>query len=274
MATVRKAVVPAAGLGTRFLPASAAVPKEMLPLGARPSLEWILEEVLQAGVEEIVLVLSPDKGPIRRYFEGDPGLVASLEARGKTDAAASLRRARQIGSRIRTVMQHEPLGLGHAVGCAEAEVGDEPFLVLLGDAPVLGESPSKALCEVYRDHPGGGVLGVRTVPREKLSRYGIVGGETVDARITRLTAMVEKPEPNEAPGNLAINGRYLLSPDVFRYLREGKRGTGNEIQLTDAIAQLLSETDLYAYAYDGTRYDIGTPEGYVEAVNAFACARL
>lgn len=269
MERVRKAVIPAAGLGTRFLPASAGIPKEMLPLGNRPALEWIVEEALAAGVEEIVLVLSPDKAPIRRYFEGRPDLVDSLEAKGKTEAAAALRRVAELGRSIRVVEQVEPLGLGHAVGCAESAVGGEPFLVLLGDAPVLGPSASAELAACFGRQGGGGVLGVRRVPREILNRYGIVGAEPLGERDYRVTSMVEKPNPGEAPGDLAINGRYLLRPEVFDLLREGRRGKGNEIQLTDALQRLHGEAPFCACEFRATRYDIGGPVDYAEAVVAF-----
>ncbi|MFW5803411.1 MAG: UTP--glucose-1-phosphate uridylyltransferase, partial [Verrucomicrobiota bacterium] len=252
MPTVRKAVIPAAGLGTRFLPASAAVPKEMLPLGNRPALEWIIEEALEAGVTEIILVLSPDKAAVRRYFDGHPELIAELEQKGKTSAANALRRSADIGRHLRYVIQDSPQGLGHAVGCAEAAVNDEPFLILLGDAPILGDSPSAALCRVFEAHAGAGVLGVQRVPPEKIRDYGIVGGTPLDEHTTRLTAMVEKPDPADAPGNLAISGRYLLTPQIFDHLRRGERGKGNEIQLTDAMARLLHHDTLFAHTYAGT----------------------
>lgn len=269
MPTVRKAVIPAAGLGTRFLPASAAVPKEMLPLGNRPALEWIIEEALAAGITEVILVLSPDKAPIRRYFDGHPELIADLEKKGKTDAAKALRRSADIGRHLRYVIQDSPQGLGHAVGCAESAVNNEPFLILLGDAPILGDSPSAALCRVFEAHGGAGVLGVQRVPPKKIRHYGIVGGTPIDERTTRLTAMVEKPAPADAPGDLAISGRYLLTPQVFEHLRKGRRGKGNEIQLTDAMVHLLDDNPLFAHAYSGTRHDIGTPDGYARAVAAF-----
>lgn len=266
---VRKAVIPAAGLGTRFLPASAAVPKEMLPLGTRPSLEWIIEEALDAGIEQVILVLSPDKTPIRRYFDGDPKLIADLDRKGRTEAADALRRTVEIGRRLRYVTQESPQGLGHAVGCAESAVEGEPFLVLLGDAPIRGDSPSQALCRIFDERGGAGVLGVQKMPREKLQRYGIVGGVEVAERTLRVDAMVEKPSPEDAPGDLAISGRYLLTSAVFDHLREGRRGKGNEIQLTDAMARLLEDDVMFAYTYTGTRYDIGTPDGYAHAVAAY-----
>lgn len=234
-----KAIIPAAGLGTRFLPVTRVVPKEMLPIGSRPALELIVDEAKDAGADEVVVVISRGKELIRDYFAGDPS--------------------------VRFVYQEEQRGLGHAVLQAAEAVGDAdgPVLVLLGDALVAGGSPSRELVALSAAHGGASVIGLERVPIERVSRYGIVkteGGRIVD--------MVEKPAPSEAPSDLAIAGRYLLDAAVFGLLRTQTPGKGGEIQLTDAIRRMLAERSVYGCVYSGRRQDIGNPKGYFAALKA------
>jgi len=222
------------------------VPKEMLPIGARPALEVIVEEARAAGADEIVLVISPGKELIREYFKDDPSITFAY--------------------------QTEQKGLGHAVlQAADALAGEtEPVLVLLGDALVSGEAPSAAMAAISRAHGGASVVGLERVPRERISRYGIVAGTPEDDRVLRLTDLVEKPQPENAPSDLAIAGRYLLHPDIFALLASQTPGHGGEIQLTDSIRRLLAARPVYGYRYPGRRHDIGNPQGYLETLQAFA----
>lgn len=230
-----KAIIPAAGHGTRFLPVTRAVPKEMLPIGAKPALELIVEEARSAGADEIVLVISEGKELIRKYFEGQPG--------------------------IRFVYQKEQKGLGHAV--LQAEVDDD-VLILLGDALVIGCNASKEMAEVSRAHGGAAVIGCERVPKEKVSCYGIM---KLDG--DRIVDMVEKPSLEEAPSDIAVAGRYLLPAEIFGYLKTQTPGKGGEIQLTDAIKRMLAEREAYAYVFPGKRQDIGNPDGYYAALTAY-----
>jgi len=256
-----KALIPAAGHGTRFLPVTRVVPKEMLPVGAKPAIHLIVEEALQAGAEEVVVIISPEKEIIRRYFEGDPALAA----------------------KIRWAFQTEQKGLGHAVLQAAPVLSEEkePVLVLLGDALVAGEPPSAAMAAISREHGGASVVGLEEVPLERVSRYGIVKGEPVagtanvqqqaETRVYKLSDLVEKPSPEVAPSRLAIAGRYLLDPAVFGFLATQTPGVGGEIQLTDAIRRLLlSGRPVFGYRYPGCRHDIGNPAGYLKALNDFS----
>ena len=245
-----KALIPAAGHGTRFLPVTRAVPKEMLPIGAKPAIQLIVEEALAAGADEVVVVISPGKEIIRRYFEGDPDLAP----------------------RIRWACQPEQKGLGHAVlQAADLLAGEgEPVLTLLGDALVAGETPSAAMAELSREHGGASVVGLEEVPLERVSRYGIVKGAPAGERAYALSDLVEKPSPEAAPSRLAIAGRYLLDPAIFGLLASQAPGVGGEIQLTDAIRRLLAVKPVYGYRYPGRRHDIGNPAGYLETLKAFA----
>lgn len=245
-----KALIPAAGHGTRFLPVTRVVPKEMLPVGAKPAIQLIVEEALAAGADEVVIVVSPEKEIVRKYFDGDPALAA----------------------RIRWACQTEQRGLGHAVlqGAPLLAQEREPILVLLGDALVSGESPSAAMAAVSRAHGGASVVGLEEVPLEKVSRYGIVKGSQADERVWKLDDLVEKPAPETAPSRLAIAGRYLLDPAIFGLLATQTPGHGGEIQLTDSIRRLLAEKPVYGYRYPGRRHDIGNPAGYLETLNAFS----
>ena len=245
-----KALIPAAGHGTRFLPVTRVVPKEMLPVGAKPAIQLIVEEALAAGADEVVIVVSPEKEIVRKYFDGDAALA----------------------SRIRWAWQTEQRGLGHAVlqGAPLLAQEREPVLVLLGDALVSGEAPSAAMAAISRAHGGASVVGLEEVPLEKVSRYGIVKGTQVDERVWKLDDLVEKPAPEAAPSRLAIAGRYLLDPAIFDPLATQTPGHGGEIQLTDSIRRLLAEKSVYGYRYPGHRHDIGNPAGYLETLNAFS----
>ena len=246
-----KALIPAAGHGTRFLPVTRVVPKEMLPIGAKPAIQLIVEEAFAAGADEVVIVVSPEKEIIRRYFDGDPSLAA----------------------RIRWACQKEQKGLGHAVLQGASLLADEPepVLVLLGDALVSGEAPSASMADISRANGGASVVGLEEVPLEKVSRYGIVKGTQADERVWKLDDLVEKPAPEAAPSRLAIAGRYLLDPAIFGLLATQTPGHGGEIQLTDAIRRLLAQKPVYGYRYPGHRHDIGNPAGYLETLEAFAC---
>ena len=247
-----KALIPAAGHGTRFLPVTRVVPKEMLPVGAKPAIQLIVEEALDAGADEVVVVISPEKEIIRRYFDGDAGLAP----------------------RIRWAYQSEQKGLGHAVLQAAPILADsaDPVLVLLGDALVSGEAPSAAMAEISRANGGASVVGLEEVPLERVSRYGIVKGESRDGeggRVYAISDLVEKPSPESAPSRLAIAGRYLLDPAIFGLLETQAPGAGGEIQLTDAIRRLLADSQVFGYRYPGRRHDIGNPAGYLKCLNDF-----
>ena len=276
-----KALIPAAGYGTRFLPASKTIPKEMLPVGAKPAIQLIVEEALAAGADEVVIVTSPDKPSLRRHFEVDA--VWHARCAKKPEVDAELTHLEEIGRRLEWVFQLEQKGLGHAVlQAADLLRGEtEPVLVLLGDALVSGEAPSQAMAAISRACGGASVVGLEEVPLEKVSRYGIVAGEPVDtlgapaeavepARVLRLSDLVEKPQPEVAPSRLAIAGRYLLDPSIFELLASQTPGHGGEIQLTDSIRRLLGAKAVYGYRYPGRRHDIGNPAGYFETLQAFA----
>jgi len=270
-----KAVIPAAGYGTRFLPATKTVPKEMLPVGAKPALQVIVEEALAAGADEVIVVTSPDKPSLKRHFDPDP--VWRARCARKPEVDAELARLEELGARLRWAYQTEQKGLGHAVLQAAPflEGETEPVLILLGDALVTGEPPASAMRTVSQANGGCSVVGLERVPRERVSRYGIVQGafapapDGVQGDVFRLSDLVEKPEPEAAPSDLAIAGRYLLDPAVFALLAEQKPGFGGEIQLTDAIRRLLADHAVYGYRYPGTRHDIGNPAGYLAALRAF-----
>lgn len=272
-----KALIPAAGYGTRFLPATKTVPKEMLPIGAKPAIQLIVEEALGAGAEEVVIVTSPDKPSLKRHFDVDA--VWRARCAGKPAIDAELAHVEEIGRKITWAYQTEQKGLGHAVLQAAGLLAGEkePVLVLLGDALVSGEAPAKAMHELSVANGMASVIGLEKVPREKVSRYGIAAGEKVavpgglGGEAYRLSDLVEKPSIEEAPSDLAVAGRYLLSPEVFGLLKEQKPGHGGEIQLTDSIRRLMPGLPVFGYRYPGKRHDIGNPAGYYEALGAFIC---
>jgi UTP--glucose-1-phosphate uridylyltransferase len=270
-AKVKKAVIPAAGYGTRFLPATKAIPKEMAFILHKPALQWIVEEAVSAGVEEVIIVTSADKTAIQDHFRPRPALLQTLRQKNNAAAVAEMEALERLGERVRFVFQEEQLGLGHAILCAAEAVGDESFLVLLGDALIQSEVPcSRQLVQAHSDMDGASVIGLQTVPRERVHRYGIVAGEAVSPRLYQLTELVEKPSAEEAPSNLAIAGRYLLSAKIFEELRHTAPGKGGEIQLTDALQALVRKESVCGYVYEGRRLDIGNPHGYLEALLAYA----
>ena len=267
MTAVRTAILPAAGLATRFLPVSKAVPKELLPLGNKPVIHWIVDEAVAAGVEEIVMVISPDKTAIREYFSPAPALDDILQARGKSELLDELNRLLdRVGFTF--VTQHEPNGLGHAVLCGRDAVGDEPALVLLGDALITAEVPvARQLVAVF-EQVGNSVLGLEEVPDEKVMSRGIVAAETTSAGFLRINSVVEKPSVAEAPGNLAISGRYLLTPAVYGHLESALPRPDGEICLTSGIAGLIADESVYGCVFDGVRHDTGTSAGYLKLLNS------
>lgn len=261
---VRVAVFPVAGRGTRFLPATKASPKEMLPVVDKPLIQYAVEEAIAAGVTKLVFVTGASKRAIEDHFDTDPELERALTEGGKTDLLESIRNIIPPNVSCIYIRQGEPLGLGHAVLCARPAVGDEPFFVHLADDLIVGESACLAqLAAEHRRH-GSSVVAVEEVPHETTSSYGIVAvDETEDGQ--KLTRIVEKPAPKDAPSNLAVVGRYLLAPEIFDKLESTGRGAGGEIQLTDAISDLLSDAAVFAHPFGGDRYDCGSKLGYLQA---------
>ena len=265
---VRKAVIPAAGLGTRVLPATKAQPKEMLVIVDKPALQYLVEELVSAGIEEILIITGRNKGSIENHFDYSYELEKTLEEKGKKDLLKIVNNISEM-SNIYYVRQKRPLGLGHAISCAEAFVGDEPFVVLLGDDIIYtdsekGQKPvTKQLVDKYNELQGGTILGVQEVPHENVSKYGIIKPlKQIDEKTVAVEDFIEKPSIAEAPSNLAALGRYVLEPEVFSYLKRTKPGKGGEIQLTDAILAMKNDGEkLYAYNFDGLRYDTGDKFG-------------
>ena len=265
---IRKAVIPAAGLGTRVLPATKAQPKEMLVIVDKPALQYLVEELVSAGIEEILIITGRNKGSIENHFDYSYELEKTLEEKGKKDLLKIVNNISEM-SNIYYVRQKRPLGLGHAISCAEAFVGDEPFVVLLGDDIIYtdkdkGQSPvTKQLVEKYNELQGGTILGVQEVPHENVSKYGIIKPlKKIDEKTVAVEDFIEKPSVDEAPSNLAALGRYVLEPEIFSYLKNTKPGKGGEIQLTDAILAMKNNGEkLYAYNFDGLRYDTGDKFG-------------
>ena len=261
---VRKAVIPAAGLGTRFLPVTKAVPKELLPLFDKPLIQYAVEEAVSSGIEEIILVTSEDKEPLERYFQPHPQLEESLQGKVSPETLEEVERLGKL-ARVSFVRQEQPLGLGHAVLTAREQVGDEAFAVILPDDVVFHETPALAqMLKVYRRR-GGGVIAVEEVAPERVSSYGVIDPEPVAEGEYRIHGLVEKPPPGKAPSNLAIVGRYILPPAVFHALERTTPGAKGEIQLTDGLALLLESHQLFAYRLNGERHDGGTPMGLLKA---------
>ena len=267
MKSIRKAVIPAAGFGTRFLPATKAQPKEMLPIVDTPAIQYIVKESLDSGIEEILIITGRSKRAIEDHFDSSVELEELLQKQGKNKQLAMVKDLADI--KIHFIRQKSPRGLGDAVLCAKAFIGDEPFAVLLGDDIVYNpEKPClQQLMDCYEQHPGI-ILGAQFVPNEKVSSYGIVSGEPLADNLYRVHGLVEKPSVDKAPSNLAVLGRYILTPDIFDILENTKPGVGNEVQLTDALA--ASKTDTYALAYEGVRYDTGDKLGYLKATVEYA----
>jgi UTP--glucose-1-phosphate uridylyltransferase len=269
---VRKAVIPAAGLGTRFLPATKAVPKEMLPLIDTPSIQLVVEEAVRAGLTDILIITARGKGAIEDHFDRSPELEALLESRGKYDELKQIRELSDL-AQIHTVRQHEALGLGHAVAVAEAHVAGEPFAVLLGDDLIHPSVP--LLREMLRVHEryGRSVLAAQEVSRSEISAYGAIIPEMIEENLAKVRSVVEKPPADEAPSNLAAIGRYVFTPEIFDALRQTKPGHGGEIQLTDAINLLAQEQAVYAFTFEQGRYDAGNKLDYLKATVELAIER-
>ena len=263
---IRTAVFPVAGRGTRFLPATKASPKEMLPIVDKPLIQYAAEEALAAGATNLVFITGSSKRAIEDHFDSDAELEAALESQGKKDLLESLRGILPASASCIYIRQPSPLGLGHAVLCARPVVGHEPFFVHLADDLIDAEQPCLGqMADAFQERGGGSVLGVQTVDRRETDKYGIVAVEKLGERLSRVREIVEKPKPDKAPSNLAVVGRYLLSPTIFDKLETIGRGAGGEIQLTDGIAALLGQEEVYAYAFEGKRYDCGSKLGYLEA---------
>ena len=273
MQKIRKAVIPAAGYGTRFLPATKATPKEMLPIVDKPTIQYIVEEAVASGIEDILIISGHGKRAIEDHFDSAPALEAELQRKGKTDLLKMVQETADIN--IHYIRQRYMRGLGDAILCARSFMGDEPFAVLLGDDVVYNPArPAlRQLMDIY-ESTGGSVLGCQNVPDAKVSSYGIVAGTKTDnARLMRVSEMVEKPALSEAPSHMAVLGRYIIKPQVFDILAQTKPGKGNEIQLTDALKVLAAEDAVYAYDFEGQRYDLGDKLGFLKATVEFALRR-
>lgn len=261
---VRKAVIPAAGLGTRFLPATKSVPKELLPIVDTPTLQMIVQEIVDSGIETVILITGKGKTALEDHFDLSLELERKLESEGKFDLADKLKKASSL-ARFVTVRQSQPRGLGDAVLCAREVVGNEPFVVLLGDDLVDAKVPcTKQMIDVYNKH-GRSVVALMEIERELVSRFGICAGKSVSNDLLELSEMVEKPNVNEAPSNLAIVGRYILNPRIFELLASQTAGRAGEIQLTDAMARLMREEGFYGYKFQGQRFDAGDKFGFLQA---------
>ncbi len=270
---VRKAVFPVAGLGTRLLPATKSMPKEMLTLVDRPLIQHVVEEAKEAGIEQFIFVTSSGKTMIEEHFDRQHHLIHTLERRGKNDLLEIVLGSEIPTGHLHTTRQHTPLGLGHAVWCAKELIGNEPFAVILPDEMVLSKPGClKQLMNVYNEK-GGNVLAMMNVPKEKVSRYGILDIDPLEGRLAKINAMVEKPEPEDAPSTYSITGRYILQPEIFEILENLEGGANGEIQLTDGMAELLKEQSFYGCLFQGKRYDCGNKFGFIEANLAFSLAR-
>ena len=269
MKKVRKAIIPAAGLGTRFLPATKAMPKEMLPIVDKPTIQYIVEEAVESGIEDIIIVTGKGKRAIEDHFDNAWELEQNLAEKGKFDLLDKVRYSSNLAN-IHYIRQKEPLGLGHAVWCARNFIGDEPFAVLLGDDIVQNDPPClKQLIDQYEETRSS-VIGVQEVPENETHRYGVIAPASQEGRRYQVETFVEKPVPGTAPSNLAIIGRYLLTPEIFMFLDKQEKGAGGEIQLTDAIQQLNQIQRVFAYQFEGKRYDVGEKLGFIQTTIEFA----
>ncbi|MCI1857129.1 MAG: UTP--glucose-1-phosphate uridylyltransferase GalU [Sporolactobacillus sp.] len=268
---VRKAVIPAAGLGTRFLPETKAMPKEMLPVVDKPTIQYIVEEAVRSGIEDIIIVTGKGKRAIEDHFDNAFELEERLKADRKLDLLEKVRQTSQVD--IYFIRQKEPKGLGHAVWCARKFIGDEPFAILLGDDIIQNDPPclKQMIDQFERLHSS--IIAVKQVPANQTSRYGIIDPAAAKDRVYDIRSFVEKPAPGKAPSNIAIVGRYILTPAVFSFLAEQRTGSGGEIQLTDAISRLNEQEKVYGYAYEGKRYDVGDVPGFIESNIEMALAR-
>jgi UTP-glucose-1-phosphate uridylyltransferase len=262
---IRKAVIPAAGLGTRFLPATKAQPKEMLPIVDKPAIQYIVEEAVQSGIESILIVTGRNKKSIEDHFDKSVELEQTLWEKGKADLLLEIQHISDMAN-IHYIRQREPLGLGHAILCAEQFIGDEPFAVLLGDDIMVSDPPAlKQLINVYETYESS-VVGVQPVQHEEVGKYGIISPVVLHNKILQVSDLIEKPSPEKAPSNIAIMGRYILKPSIFPILKTQERGAGNEYQLTDALRQVRKQEGLLGLELKGERYDIGDKFGYMKAI--------
>ena len=266
---IRKAIIPAAGLGTRFLPATKAMPKEMLPIVDKPTIQYIIEEAVASGIEDIMIVTGKGKRAIEDHFDDSVELEQNLENNNKWDLLQAVRKSSNLAN-IHYIRQKQPKGLGHAIWCARKFIGDEPFAVLLGDDIVESEQPClQQIMQVYK-HYQTSVIGVQRVPWKDVNRYGIVDGESIAEGVFRANQLVEKPSLAEACSNLAIIGRYVLTPDIFAILEQQSIGVGGEIQLTDALKQLQERQGVMACTFTGQRHDVGDKLGFVQTTIHYA----
>ena len=267
---IRKAIIPAAGLGTRFLPATKAQPKEMLPIVDKPTLQYIIEECVASGIEEILIITGRNKKSIEDHFDRSVELEMELEKAGKQEMLEMVREISDMVN-VHFIRQKQPRGLGHAILCAKTFVGDEPFAVLLGDDVVYNDQKPclKQLIDCYGEYKTS-VLGVQTVDPQDVNKYGIVGGLHIEDRVYKVKELVEKPSVEEAPSNVAILGRYIITPKIFEILENTAPGKGNEIQLTDALLKLIEHEAMYAYDFEGRRYDVGDKLGFLQATVEYA----
>ena len=269
---VRKAIIPAAGLGTRFLPATKAQPKEMLPIVDKPTIQFIIEEAIASGIEEILIITGRGKRAIEDHFDRSLELEEELRKKGQEELLSQVRQIAELCN-IHYIRQKEPKGLGHAIYCAKAFIDNEPFAVLLGDDIVDAEVPClKQLINAYDEYQTS-ILGVQRVPIEDVHNYGIVEGKQIDERMYKVKNLVEKPDLDKAPSNVAILGRYIINPTIFRYLENASPGKNGEIQLTDSLNELAQKEPMYAYDFVGKRYDVGNKLGFLKATVEFALKR-
>lgn len=270
---VRKAVIPAAGLGTRFLPATKAMPKEMLPIVDKPTIQHIIEEAIASGIEEILIITGKSKRAIEDHFDRSRELEMALEETGKDELLEIVKNISEMAD-IHYIRQKDPKGLGHAISCARTFVGDEPFAVMLGDDVVYNEENPclKQMIDCY-DQYKASILGVQTVSDEDVHKYGIVSGSPCSERVYTVSNLIEKPKKEDAPSNVAILGRYIITPEIFSILADTKPGKGGEIQLTDALKVLAQKESMYAYNFEGRRYDVGNKQGFLEATVESALRR-
>lgn len=269
---VRKAIIPAAGLGTRFLPATKAQPKEMLPIVDKPTIQYIIEEAVNSGIEEILIITGRNKRAIEDHFDRSIELEITLEKKEKKELLSQIKDISNMVN-IHYIRQKEPKGLGHAINCARSFVGNEPFAVLLGDDIVYSKYPClKQLIDVYDEYKTT-ILGVQPVPEKDVSKYGIIDGKFIENDVYKVKNLVEKPLEEESPSDIAILGRYIITPEIFDILDNTKPGAGGEIQLTDALKELSIKQAMYAYIFKGTRYDVGNKLGFLQATIEFALRR-
>ena len=269
MSLVKKAIIPAAGLGTRFLPATKAQHKEMLPIVDKPTLQYIIEEAIASGIEEILIITGRNKKSIEDHFDKSIELELELEKSGKTEMLDMVRHISDMIN-IQYIRQKEPRGLGHAILCAKSFIGDEPFAVILGDDIVDSKTPClKQLIDIYYEY-NTTIIGVQKIDKKDVNKYGIIQGKYIDENIHLIKDLVEKPDIETAPSNIAILGRYILKPDIFRILENQKPGKNNEIQLTDALKTLCESQAMYAFEFEGKRYDVGEKFGFLQATVEFA----